>query len=157
VALKVLPFAATMDPRHLERFRNEAQAAAQLHHNHIVPVFGVGCDRGVNYYAMQFIEGQTLAEVIHDLGHHSLPDEPLSHKKPDRLSETRQFAISTLGGAIKSADYFRKVAQLGIQAAEALEYAHQSGVIHRDIKPANLILDASGNLWITDFGLANFQ
>jgi len=43
VALKVLPFAATMDPRNLERFRNEAQAAAHLHHNHIVPVFGVGC------------------------------------------------------------------------------------------------------------------
>ena len=157
VALKVLPFAATMDPRHLDRFRNEAQAAAQLHHNHIVPVFGVGCERGVHYYAMQFIEGQTLAEVIHDLAHHSMPDDAPSEKEPDRHAETRQFAISTLGGAIKSADYFRKVAQLGIQAAEALDYAHQSGVIHRDIKPGNLILDACGNLWITDFGLANFQ
>jgi hypothetical protein len=67
VALKVLPFAATLDPRHLQRFKNEAQAAAQLHHTHIVPVFGVGSDRGVHYYAMQFIEGQTLAGVIRDL------------------------------------------------------------------------------------------
>ena len=64
VALKVLPFAATMDPRHLQRFHNEAQAAASLHHEHIVPVYGVGCERGVHYYAMQFIDGQTLAEVI---------------------------------------------------------------------------------------------
>lgn len=64
VALKVLPFAATMDPRHLQRFRNEAQAAACLHHPNIVPVYGVGSDRGVHYYAMQLIEGQTLAEVI---------------------------------------------------------------------------------------------
>src|SRR5438128_3519486 len=60
VALKVLPFAAALDPRQLQRFRNEAQAAACLHHDHIVPVFGVGCERGVHYYAMQFIDGQPL-------------------------------------------------------------------------------------------------
>ena len=52
VALKVLPFAAAMDPRHLQRFKNEAQAAAHLHHTNIVPIFGVGCERGVHYYAM---------------------------------------------------------------------------------------------------------
>src|SRR5262249_28344456 len=51
VALKVLPFAATLDAKQLQRFRNEAQAAAQLHHTNIVPVFGVGCERGVHYYA----------------------------------------------------------------------------------------------------------
>src|SRR5205085_7247046 len=60
VALKVLPFAAALDPRQLQRFHNEAQAAAQLHHNHIVPVFGVGQDRGVHYFAMQLIEGHSL-------------------------------------------------------------------------------------------------
>src|SRR5207253_1896759 len=64
VALKVLPFAATLDAKQLQRFKNEAQAASGLHHPHIVPVYGVGCDRGVHYYAMQFIEGQTLAQVI---------------------------------------------------------------------------------------------
>src|SRR5262249_37196037 len=63
VALKVLPFAATMDPRHLQRFQNEARAAASLEHPHIVPVYGVGCERGVHYYAMKFIDGQSLAEI----------------------------------------------------------------------------------------------
>ena len=67
VALKVLPFAAALDPRQLQRFKNEAQAAACLHHTNIVPVYGVGCERGVHYYAMQFIEGQTLAAIIEDL------------------------------------------------------------------------------------------
>src|SRR5262249_60276724 len=55
VALKVLPFAATLDPRQLQRFKLEAQAAAQLHHSNLVPVFAIDCERGVHYYAMQFI------------------------------------------------------------------------------------------------------
>ena len=67
VALKVLPFAATLDQRQLQRFENEAQAAALLHHSHIVPVFAVGCERGVHYYAMQFIDGQTVAAYIREL------------------------------------------------------------------------------------------
>src|SRR5438105_4715575 len=67
VALKVLPFAAALDAKQLQRFKNEAHAAAQLHHTNIVPVFGVGCERGVYYYAMQYIEGQTLAQVVQQL------------------------------------------------------------------------------------------
>jgi serine/threonine protein kinase len=67
VALKVLPFAAGLEPRQLQRFKTEAQAAARLHHNNIVPVHAVGCERGTHYYAMQFIDGQTLAAVISDL------------------------------------------------------------------------------------------
>lgn len=64
VALKVLPLAAMLDERRLRRFQNEAQAAAALQHPHIVPVFGVGCERGVHYYAMQLIHGVSLAEVL---------------------------------------------------------------------------------------------
>src|SRR5262249_5632717 len=55
VALKVLPLAATLEPRQLQRFHNEARAAASLKHPHVVPVYAVGCERGVHYYAMQFI------------------------------------------------------------------------------------------------------
>jgi eukaryotic-like serine/threonine-protein kinase len=67
VALKVLPFAAALDARQLKRFKSEAQAAALLHHTNIVPVHAVGSERGVRYYAMQFIEGRTLADVIREL------------------------------------------------------------------------------------------
>src|SRR4029077_9792610 len=71
IALKVLPFAAAVDSKRLQRFKNEAQAAAHLHHQHIVPVHAVGCERGVHYYAMQFIDGQTLAALIVELRHGS--------------------------------------------------------------------------------------
>jgi serine/threonine-protein kinase len=67
VALKVLPFNTLISPTHLERFRREARAAAQLHHTNIVPVFGVGeCD-GFHYYAMQFIHGQSLDVVLQEV------------------------------------------------------------------------------------------
>jgi hypothetical protein len=67
VALKVLSSAAAAQGTFLERFRREAKAAARLHHTNIVPVFGVGEDGGTHYYAMQFIQGQTLSAVLQDV------------------------------------------------------------------------------------------
>src|SRR5216683_4943756 len=67
VALKVLPFAAALDPRQLQRFKNEALAAAHLRHENIVPVHAVGEERGVHFYAMQFVEGRSLATLIAEL------------------------------------------------------------------------------------------
>ena len=167
VALKVLPFAAAMDDRQLQRFKNEAHAAACLHHAHIVPVFGVGCERGVHYYAMQLIEGQSLANVIEFLKN----DPQVKNRRPNRTHGTDESATSPDQGSdstqaiaalstahdTNSREYFRSIAKLGQQAAEALDHAHQSGVVHRDVKPANLILDYRGDLWVTDFGLAQMQ
>ncbi len=67
VALKVLPARGLLAGPSLERFRREARAAAQLHHSNIVPVFGVGEDQGVHYYAMQFIQGQGLDNVLREV------------------------------------------------------------------------------------------
>jgi hypothetical protein len=70
VALKVLPFAGVLDERQLKRFKNEALAAAQLSHPHIVDVYGVGCERGVHYYTMRLIDGESLQQLIGELRQH---------------------------------------------------------------------------------------
>jgi WD40 repeat protein/serine/threonine protein kinase len=186
VALKVLPFAAAVDAKQLQRFKNEAQAAAQLQHQHIVPVYYVGCERGVHFYAMQFIEGRTLAAVIHELRQLEgqrpaagaaggaagasasgswLPATrpegavpPTTDAVPPAAAATpTAAAVLSTERSTRTAAHFRTVATWGLQAAEALEHAHQLGVIHRDIKPANLLVDGRGHLWITDFGLAHCQ
>lgn len=164
VALKVLSFAATLDPKQLQRFKNEAQAAAHLNHPHIVPVHAVGCERGVHYYAMQYIEGQSLAALITELRPEASDaisgrDEPtgdLVPIAPSAPATSTRAALAT-ERSTPNREFFRHGAGLGIQAAEALEHAHQLGVVHRDIKPANLLLDAQGHLWVADFGLALFQ
>jgi serine/threonine protein kinase/Tfp pilus assembly protein PilF len=199
VALKILPFAAVMDQRRLARFKTEAQAAAQLIHQNIVPVFSVGCELGVHFYAMQYVDGQTLAEAIGQLRRSSGldPREPatepralaasasnsLAHlaasacgsddaNRETRFSpversanaagvhgsaETAPIAALSTEKSNKDATYFRTVASVGVQAAEALDHAHKHGILHRDVKPANLMLDITGNLWVTDFGLARMD
>ncbi|WP_435008568.1 protein kinase domain-containing protein [Tundrisphaera lichenicola] len=201
VALKILPLAAAVDPRHLQRFQLEAQAAAHLHHPHIVPIHAVGCDRGVHYYAMQFIQGRSMADLVRQERREGTGDKaeaartsrepspgrpvaadptclplPLGEDIPDDgrdpEGDTRKSTSRTppppsaLSRREKQADgeilqesreaHARFAARLGIQAAEALEHAHSLGVLHRDIKPANLLIEATGHLWVADFGLARF-
>src|SRR5262249_32844758 len=130
-------------------------------------------------YSMQYIEGQTLAEVIQGLrrlegrGDDSAHASTWEKRAPNGDRSTATVPATLLGrpgqaasprspapgsgSSIRSRAFFRPVAQLGIQAAEALEYAHQQGGLHRDVKPSNLLVDTRGTLWVTDFGLARFQ
>lgn len=137
VALKVLSSGLGIDERPVVRFRREAEAAAMLHHAHIVPIFATGEEAGVHYYAMELIEGPSL-------------DRALEQMPRDLLFP------GTIGGLLAPAagDYFRNVARLIAEAADALHHAHTQGVIHRDVKPSNLLLAPDGRLCVSDFGLA---
>jgi eukaryotic-like serine/threonine-protein kinase len=127
VALKVIPRHGVLDAKRRMRFQREAQAVAKLHHTNIVPIFAVGEHEGLPYYAMQYIRGDGLDQLL------------------ERWRE---------GASRRDEAHWRFVARVGIQAADALQYAHDQGILHRDIKPANLLIDEHQVAWITDFGLA---
>ena len=180
VALKVLPYAAMLDKTRLARFKNEARAAASLDHPNIVHVHAVGSERSVHYYAMQFIDGQTVADLItaeqpparavtdgsasgaladtdspeptEACGVASPPSSARSQALRDTPAAAHPWASTDRNGDERQR--IRALVELAIQAAEALEHAHQMGVVHRDIKPSNLMVDADRHLWVTDFGLA---
>ena len=183
VALKVLPFASAIDSKHVQRFKNEALAAAILNHPNIVQVYSVGNQRGVHFYSMQLIDGQSLATLIaelrtnptacrklrtpanqnsnHSSGSASQPAPAVRQPSSGAhvISDTAVQLQQTLSTLYTQRDdqYFRSIAKLILQAAEALQHVHESGIIHRDIKPANLLIDSESHLRITDFGLAQFR
>ena len=119
VALKMILAGELADDDAVRRFYLEAEAAANLDHPGIVPIYEVGQHEGQHYFSMGFVEGHSLSQ--------RLAEGPLP--------------------AREAAEPIRRV-------SEAIEYAHQHGVIHRDLKPANILLDKGGNPRVTDFGLA---
>ncbi|MCC6491425.1 MAG: serine/threonine protein kinase, partial [Pirellulales bacterium] len=156
VAVKVLPLASMLDRQRLARFQNEARAAATLNHPHIVPVYAVGCDRGVHYYAMQLVEGSSLAQILETIRRQ--PRRP-DHGGGSSVETSSDAAVEGPASAsistipeFSSRRYCRRAAQLIAEAAESLEHAHARGILHRDVKPANLLVDETGKLWVTDFG-----
>jgi serine/threonine protein kinase len=134
VALKVLPFASALDARQLQRFQLEAHAAACLHHTHIVPIHAVGCDRGTHFYAMQFIEGRTLAQLIAELRRLDGHD---AHERPTSILAdvaTTTLARRLLTGRLDDADDTPAVTSY-VRAGEAPGGLPASGADGRDGGP----------------------
>ena len=224
VALKIISQHLLSKPSAVERFHREARSAAKLHHSSIVPVFDIGQEQDVCFYAMQFIPGQSLDQVFEELKflrnktagaaarqaelakpNGSTPPRGITesimgddlnaiHARPQLASESsesiatsnyensgrQQTSVSLFpndhnphgravaansqssfaSGTTFSPDvesgtrFFRNIARIGLQIADALAYAHHRGILHRDIKPSNILIDATGAAWITDFGLA---
>ena len=154
VALKVLPVGVAADDKAFQRFRQEARTAGKLTHPNVVPVYFTGVKEQTPFYAMEYVEGETLAQVL-------------------ALIKEAEPETETPFGPKDQVDYFARIGHAFADVADGLQHAHSRGVIHRDIKPSNLILDAEGDrggslkpersggshprLRILDFGLARLE
>lgn len=103
-----------------ERFEREAKILQQFRHPNIVQFYAMGRYKGTSYFAMEYIAGKTLEQVLAE--HPALP--------------------------------WTEVADYAIQVCDALQYAHEHGVVHRDLKPSNMMINEKGVIKLTDFGIA---
>src|SRR5213080_16018 len=117
VALKVLFPELSVDRSFVERFRREAQAAANLSHPNIVSVYDWGEEAGTYFIGMEYVEGRSLAQPLRDEG----------ALHPDRAAD------------------------IAIDIAAALGFAHRHGVVPRDVKPGNVLISPLGQVKVTDF------
>jgi WD40 repeat protein/serine/threonine protein kinase len=161
VALKVLSHHLS-DPASLARFRREAAVAAGLHHGNVVPVFEAGQDGEVCYFAMQYVPGHSLAQLIAQAPKPSaaaadtLAQETLSPEEAAAAQERTPVVLTLRTGGPPMPDH-RGRAAMALQAARGLAFAHSRGVVHRDVKPSNLLLDPDGVVWVSDFGLVKTE
>jgi serine/threonine protein kinase/formylglycine-generating enzyme required for sulfatase activity/Leucine-rich repeat (LRR) protein len=154
VALKAMKPTVAASSSSRKRFLREAQAAASVEHDHIVPIYQVGEDGGVPFIAMPLLRGETLADCLAsgtrqcagksqiEAGEKSAADVVSNADTTGRLMPPARLPLA-------------EVIRIGREIATGLDVAHRAGLIHRDIKPGNIWLEAgSGRVKILDFGLA---
>jgi serine/threonine protein kinase len=159
VALKLMRPDALLFAESRERFRREVDAIARLNHPGIIPVYAVGETGGTPYFAMELVSGCSLADALHQL----------RDQLPERLTgEQLKQAVASAGGTdapqrgssssdLLQGSWSEVCLRLAQRVAEALQHAHENGIVHRDVKPSNIMLAADGRVLLLDFGLARVE
>jgi WD40 repeat protein/serine/threonine protein kinase len=169
VAVKMILAGVLASPAEVQRFRLEAEAAANLEHPNIVPIYEVSSHDGQHYFSMKLVEGGSLAQWIADWSPLTLPSPPGAGGEGHKVTLAPYGGEGRVRGPMANCQ--KDCARLMAQIARAIHHAHQRGVLHRDLKPSNILLEfppsnppengksAICNLqsaipYVSDFGLA---
>lgn len=143
VALKVLASGLSLSPRHVERFRREAAAAASVVHPAIVPVHSFCEVDGAYAFAMDYVPGRNLGAILDEL-------RQQNGKTPAQIDGS----LGLQRDPAVAQGYVADCARIAADIASALSAAHRHGIAHRDVKPRNVMVDDRHRVRLLDFGLA---
>lgn len=154
VALKVVRPELLLSPTARERFQREVEAIARLQHPGIVPILAVGDEHGQPWFAMEYVEGRTLEQLL----------AVVDGQDPARTSGNAlrsAFGADLRPGSGASgafvASYWETCVRLVLQVAQTMVHVHERGIVHRDLKPSNVVVTPHGQAMVLDFGLAHVQ
>lgn len=142
VAVKVLPIAGSISNRARSRFLLEAKALARVNHANVVRIFEVLEDPRFCAYAMEWIEGPSVATLVTRIG---------SFPAPTQLANLQAAFSGQIHPPPRSITHFWL--RVGVEVARALQAVHAAGIIHRDVKPSNILLTREASPRLADFGL----
>jgi serine/threonine protein kinase/Tol biopolymer transport system component len=154
VALKILPETMAQDAQRMARFEREAQVLASLNHPNIAAIYGLEESNTIRALVMELVEGETLGERISGAAVSSHPGGFSKTVAAVSSPSARSGELTSPHGGVKPPLQIDDALPIAKQIAEALEYAHERGVIHRDLKPANVKITPEGTVKVLDFGLA---
>ncbi len=153
VALKLVRPEQRFFPGARARFRREVEAIARLGDAGIVPIYSVGEDHGVDFFAMEYVRGASLGDVLAAV--HATPAANLLGRDVAVVAAARaEVPMPTQLAELFSGTWVQTCCRLVARMARAAHHAHERGVVHRDLKPNNTMVTPEGRVLLLDFGLA---